>query len=199
MPMLMTLRRRLPVWPFPRPAADSVAKIGHSVEHGVDLGHHVLGVYNDRCSPGGTQRHMQHGSPLRDVDLLPPEHRIDLCTQAGCFRQIEQKLEGFCGDAIFRVIEVDPRGFCGQAFATLRVLRKELPQMQSMNGSMMVFKGLPGWAYRQWLGACGHVPNPSGSSRDSTRRGAPRTLSRLPESCALGCNHCHQFVPGFDE
>ena len=95
MPMLMTLRMRLGGVAFPRSAADAVGEISHPVEHGVDLGHHILAVYKDGCPPGGTQRHMQDGSPLRNVDLFAPEHRVDLCTQAGCFRQIEQELDRF--------------------------------------------------------------------------------------------------------
>ena len=48
MPMLMTLRMRLPVWPFQVAAADPVGELGHLVEHGMDLGHDVLAIDDDR-------------------------------------------------------------------------------------------------------------------------------------------------------
>ena len=51
MPMLTTLRMRLPVWPFHAPLADAVGEVGHPVEHGVDLGHDVLAVDDDRRAP----------------------------------------------------------------------------------------------------------------------------------------------------
>ena len=44
MPTLITLRIRLPVWPFQAPLRTRSAKVGHLVQHGVDLGHHVLAV-----------------------------------------------------------------------------------------------------------------------------------------------------------
>ena len=50
MPMLTTLRMRLPVWPVPVAAADAVGEVGHLVQHGVDLGHHVLAVDDDRLA-----------------------------------------------------------------------------------------------------------------------------------------------------
>ena len=48
MPMLTTLRMRLPVWPVHAPLADAVGEVGHPVEHRVHLGHDVLAVDHDR-------------------------------------------------------------------------------------------------------------------------------------------------------
>ena len=50
MPMLTTLRIRLPVWPFHSPRADALGEVGHPVEHLVDLGHDVLAVDDDRLA-----------------------------------------------------------------------------------------------------------------------------------------------------
>ncbi len=108
MPMLMTLRMRLPVWPFQVAAADPVGEVRHLVEHGVDLGHHVLAVDDDRCPSRRAQGHVQHGAVLGDVDLLAAEHGVDPRAQAGFLRQLQEQLEGFVGDAILRVVEEDP-------------------------------------------------------------------------------------------
>ena len=47
MPMLTTLRMRLPVWPVQRAAAHALGEVGHAVEHGVHLGHDVHAVDDD--------------------------------------------------------------------------------------------------------------------------------------------------------
>ena len=77
MPMLTTLRIALAGVTFPRAAADAVGEPGHLVEHGVDFGHHVLAVDEDRCALGRPQGHVQDGPVLRDVDLLAAEHGVD--------------------------------------------------------------------------------------------------------------------------
>ena len=47
MPMLTTLRIRLPVCPVHAPDADPVGEVGHLVEHRVHLGHDVVAVDHD--------------------------------------------------------------------------------------------------------------------------------------------------------
>ena len=42
MPILTTLRMRLPVWPFQAPLRTPLGEIRHLVQHGMDLGHDVL-------------------------------------------------------------------------------------------------------------------------------------------------------------
>ena len=83
MPMLTTLRMRLPVWPFHAPLRTRLAEVGHLVEHGVDLGHDVLAVDDDGCALRRAQRHVQDGALLGDVDLLAAEHGVDPRAQAG--------------------------------------------------------------------------------------------------------------------
>ena len=82
MPMLTTLRIRLPVWPFHVAAADLLGEVGHLVEHGVDLGHDVLAVDDDRLPLRGAQGDVQHGAVLGDVDLVAAEHGVDPLPQA---------------------------------------------------------------------------------------------------------------------
>ena len=94
---------------FPLAAADAIGEVSHLVEHGVDLGHDVLAVHDDGCSFRRAQRHVQDRAVLRDVDLLAAKHGVDSRSQAGFLRQLEEKLEGFVGDAILRVIEEKAR------------------------------------------------------------------------------------------
>ena len=56
MPMLTTLRMRLPVWPFHAPLRTRSAKSRHPVEHRVDLRHDVLAVDHDRRRSRGARR-----------------------------------------------------------------------------------------------------------------------------------------------
>ena len=111
---------------LPRAAADAVGEVGHLVEHGVDLGHHVLAVDDDRRALGRAQRHVQDGAVLGDVDLLAPEHGVDPLAQAGLLGQLQQELERLVGDAILRVVEVEPDRLGRQPLAALGVVGEEL-------------------------------------------------------------------------
>ena len=116
---------------LPGAAADPVGEVGHLVEHGVDLGHHVLAIDDDRCPSRRAQRHVQDGAVLRDVDLLAPEHGVDPGAQAGFLRQLQEELEGFVGDAILRVIEEDAHSLGRHPLAAPGIIREELPKVQS--------------------------------------------------------------------
>ena len=77
MPMLTTLRMRLPVWPFHSPLRTRVGEGGHLVEHGVDAGDDVFAVDDDRFAFGRAQGDVQDGAVLGDVDLVAAEHGVD--------------------------------------------------------------------------------------------------------------------------
>ena len=83
MPMLTTLRIRLPVWPFHAPLRTRSAKRRHLVEHGVHLRHDVLAVDQDRRALRRAQRDVQHRAVFRDVDPVAAEHRVDAGAQTG--------------------------------------------------------------------------------------------------------------------
>src|SRR6202035_1890393 len=67
---------------FPLPAPDTIRKLSHFVEHGMDLGRYILSIYDDgspfRCAQG----HMQDRAVLRCVDLLPSKHGVNPRSQA---------------------------------------------------------------------------------------------------------------------
>ena len=125
--------------PLPSSAPHAVGEIRHLVEHGVDLRHHVLAINNNRCASRRAQGDMQDGAVFRCVDFLAPEHGIDAFVQPGLLRQLQQKLEGFVGDAVLRVIQVEARRFGRHAFAAFRVIGKELAQMQLADSLMVRF------------------------------------------------------------
>jgi hypothetical protein len=60
-----------------------VRELGHSVEHRMDIGDHVLSVDENRGLPGGAQGDVQDRTLLGDVDLFAAEHGIDLLAEAG--------------------------------------------------------------------------------------------------------------------
>ena len=83
MPMLTTLRMRLPVWPFHVAAADAVGESGHFVEHGVDVGNDIFAIDHDGFALGRAQSNVQDRALFRDVDFLAAKHGVDAFAQAG--------------------------------------------------------------------------------------------------------------------
>ena len=186
MPMLMTLRMRLPVWPFHAPLRTRLAEVGHLVEHGVDLGHDVLAVHDDGRASRRAQGHVQDGPVLRDVDLLAAEHGVDPRAQAGFLGQLQEQLERFVGDAILRVVEVEARGLGRQALAALGIVREEVAEMQVADLLMMGSAGPSTPGVRS-----GARYRPSsclspGISVSSHRRNPPRNALALSPSAASG-------------
>ena len=92
MPMLMTLRIRLPVWPVHVAGADPVGEVGHLVEHRVHLGDDVDAVDRGSLVLRRAQRDVQHGPVLGDVDLLAREHRVAQLLDAGPPGERDQQL-----------------------------------------------------------------------------------------------------------
>ena len=78
MPMLITLRMRLPVWPFHSPLRTLLAKAAILSSTRVDLRHDIFAVDQDRCVFGRAQGDVQHGALLGDVDLVAAEHGVDV-------------------------------------------------------------------------------------------------------------------------
>src|SRR5262245_36145361 len=102
--MLMTLRMRLPVWPFHSPLRMRLAKAvaraglrcavpdacgegGDLVEDGVDARHDVLAIDRDGGAVRRTQRDVQDRAILRDVALLAAKHGVDSLAHPGLLGQ----------------------------------------------------------------------------------------------------------------
>ena len=136
--------------PLPRAASHAVGKIGHPVEYGVDLRHHVLAVHDYRCTARGSQGHMQNGPVFRQVDLVSPEHGVDTFAQTGLLGEATQQRNGLFVDAIFRVIEIDANRFRRQALAACRVIGEERAEMQPSDRPEVVLERLPCLARDEW-------------------------------------------------
>ena len=142
--MLTTFRIGLPGVPFPGPAAHAIREVGHPVQHGMNLGHDVLAVNEDRGAARCTQRYVQYGSVLRDVDLLAPEHVVDAGAQTALLGETDEQWQRLISDPVLRIVEIDARGLCGQPFAASLIVREQLAEMHVAHLPMMVFECLPG-------------------------------------------------------
>ena len=143
MPMLMTLRMRLPVWPFHSPLRTRLEKSAILSSTAWTSGTTFSPSTTMDAPLRRAQGHVQDGPVLRDVDLLAAEHGVDPRSQAGFLGQLQEKLERFVGDAILRVVEVEPDRLDRHALAALGIIREELAQMQLPDLLIVSFEGLP--------------------------------------------------------
>src|SRR5262249_8183904 len=67
---------------------------------------------------------------LGEVDRVAAKHGLSFFGQARFTREIEQQLDGTRHDAVLRIIEIQPACFGAEALAALRILLKQLPQVQ---------------------------------------------------------------------
>ena len=72
-PMLTTLRMRLPVWPFHSPLRTRSANLAILSSTAWTSGTTFLPVHQDRRAVRRAQRDVQHGAVLSDVDLARRE------------------------------------------------------------------------------------------------------------------------------
>src|ERR1700758_4980262 len=86
---------------------------------------------------------MQDGPPLRTVDLLTCEHRIDPRAQPGLFGQLQQQTQRLICYAVLGVVEVESRSLGRQTLTALGVLSKKLAQVHAADVLKMCRQGLP--------------------------------------------------------
>ena len=149
MPILITLRMRLPVWPFQSPLRTPIGERGHLVEHGMNLGHDVLAVMDDRSAARRAQGDVQHRALLGGVDLLAAEHGVDALAQARLLGELQQQGQGFVGDAVLGIVEIDSGGFGHEPLAAPAILGEELPQLGAPDLLVMLLQQRPGRAQVQ--------------------------------------------------
>ncbi len=156
MPMLTTLRMRLPVWPLHSPLRTRSQKSGHPVEHVVHLRHHVLAIDEDRRRPGGPEGDVQDRAVFGDVDPVAREHGVDPLAQVAFPRQLHEESQRVVGDAVLRVIEVHASGFCRQTFAARWIVGKERAEVDVRDLCVVACERLPRRAGRQRCVRCRH-------------------------------------------
>ena len=81
MPMLTTLRMRLPVAPVHEPLTHAVGEVAHAIEDLVHVANDVLPVDGERRVTRQAQRDMEYGAVLAHVDVVA-EHRVDALAKA---------------------------------------------------------------------------------------------------------------------
>ena len=91
MPMLTTLRMRLPVWPFQAPLRTRSAKSAIRSSTAWTSGTTFSPSTTIDCALRRAQRDVQHGAVLGDVDLLAAEHGVDPLAQAALLGQLHEQ------------------------------------------------------------------------------------------------------------
>ena len=134
----------------------------------MNLGHNVLAVDQDRRAARRAQRHVKHGSVLRDVDLLATKHGVDARAQAGLLGEAEEQGQRLIGDPVLRIVEIDAGGLGRQPFTAAGIAREQLAEMNGADFVMVFFERLPGWPLGDSSGADGHgMPSADGRDRPS--------------------------------
>ena len=128
---------------FPLATADAIAEGRHLVQHGVDAGNHILAVNLDDFAFGGAESHVQNRALLRDVDLLAAKHGVDPLAQAGFFGQLQQQFQCLVGDAVLGIIEKNADCLGGKTLASLRVVGKQLAEMDFTDLLVVRAQGFP--------------------------------------------------------
>ncbi len=125
MPMLMTLRMRLPVWPVQAPLRTWVAKAAILSSTACTSGTTSWPSTRMRWLARRAQGHVQHGPPLGDVDLLAAEHGVDAGAQPHRLGQADEQAKGLVGHAVLGVVEVETDRLRGEPLAALGILGEE--------------------------------------------------------------------------
>ena len=129
MPMLTTLRMRLPVWPFHAPLRTRSEKAAILSSTAWTSGTTFSPSTMIGCAFGSAQGDVQDGAVFGDVDLVAAEHGVDAGAEAGLLGQLQQQLQRLVGDAVLRVVEEEADGLDGQALAALRIVGEEFAEM----------------------------------------------------------------------
>src|SRR5262249_54251066 len=127
----------------PFAAPHPVRELGHGVEDGVDLGHDVLAVHDDRRATRSAQGDVQDGPIFGHVDLVAPEHGVDALPEATLRGQSTEQRDGLVGDPILGVVEIDPGRLRGEALTTAWVLGEQRAEVTLRDLLLVILERLP--------------------------------------------------------
>jgi len=85
---------------------------------------HVPAIHHDRLVLRCSQRDVQNGPFLREIDLLTVKHGVDPLAQAALIREFEQQADRLIGDAVLRVVEVETYSLKREVLGALGILRE---------------------------------------------------------------------------
>jgi hypothetical protein len=133
----------------PLAAAHPIRERPHSVEHVVDLDHHVLAVDDQGTIAGHPQCDMEHGTVLGAVDVLASEHGLAPLGEAGFVGEARQELDRLVVDAVLRVVEEQARRLGNQSLTAPGVRREELAEVGAARLGVMTLERLEAFALAQ--------------------------------------------------
>src|SRR5215469_11293651 len=119
--------------PFPFSTANSIRESSHLVQDPVHFRYYIFSIDHDGCVPGGSESAMQNRAIFGDIDLVATKHGIDALSHAADFSQLNEQTKRLVSDAILREIQEETYGLRRHPLAAVRVIRKELPQVQVAN------------------------------------------------------------------
>ena len=124
MPILTTLRMRLPVWPFQSPLRTRSANAAILSSTAWTSGTTFWPSCDDRGAARRAQGDVEHRALLGGVDLLAAEHGVDALAQARLLGKLQQQGQGFVGDAVLGVVEIESGGLGRRAARRARDPRR---------------------------------------------------------------------------
>ena len=130
MPMLMTLRMRLPVCPFHSPLRTRLEKSAILSSTAVDLGHDVFAIHDEWMLPLGARRATCSTARFSVTLIFSPRNMASMrdCRPDSSARSM-RSLRVSSVIAVLRVVEEEAHRFGRHALAALGVIREEISQM----------------------------------------------------------------------
>ena len=159
MPMLTTLRIRLPVYPRHCPSAQFARR-----NRPFDRVPHVLSGTTSMplttySSPplGARKAICSAGRSSVRIDWFSPEHCCYALPQLALLGKPQQAAQRFFGDPVFRIVQVNSGGFALRSAHRGWGPRRKLPQMHVLDRLIVVFKCFPsGTSVRRPRNGKGH-------------------------------------------
>ena len=158
---------------FPGPAPNLAGKLGHAIEHGVDLGDHVLAVDDDGRALG--RRRATCNTARSSVTLIfSPRNMASMrARRPDSSASCNEQTQCFVRHAVLGVIEKDARGLGRQPLAAPGIVGEQAAEMHVAHLGVVRFQGFPRGAITQ--SGCAHDEIP-----DSRYPDARTANARIP-------------------
>jgi len=134
---------------FPPARQDVLRKALHLVQDGVDLGHDVLAVDEDRLVRPIAQRHVEHRPALGLIDSLAGEHRLDRLGDARLAGQPQQQFQRLARDPVLGIVHENVFELRREGAETIPVLGEQVLHVHVFDRFKMIGKLFPGLRLRR--------------------------------------------------
>ena len=116
---------------LPVAAAHAVGEVGHLVQHGMDIGHHIPAVDGgSRRRAARAARHEERRGFSETLIFSPRNMASMRSRRPDSSASCSSSSQGFVGDPVLRIVEIDPGRFERQPLAAVAILGKKLPQVE---------------------------------------------------------------------